>query len=56
MIAERILEPSYYEAWAEKYYQASIAMQDRDDKIDAVAEEIEVQLKIVGSTAIEDLL
>ena len=56
LIAERILEPSYYEAWAEKYYQASIAMQDRDDKIDAVAEEIEVQLKIVGSTAIEDLL
>ena len=31
-------------------------MTDREDKIDAVAEEIEVELKIVGSTAIEDLL
>ena len=31
-------------------------MENRDDKIDAVAEEIEVELKIVGSTAIEDLL
>ena len=26
LIAEKILDPSYYEVWAEKYYQASIAL------------------------------
>ena len=39
-----------------KFYEASVALQDRDEKIDAVSEEIEVKLTLVGSTAIEDLL
>lgn len=33
-----------------------MAMVGRDDKIDAAAEKIEVDLKLIGSTAIEDLL
>lgn len=56
LIAERILDQDTYLSWQKKYYEASVALQDRDDKIDAVSEEIEVKLTLVGSTAIEDLL
>jgi magnesium-transporting ATPase (P-type) len=56
LVAERILDPNYYTEWSKEYYEASIALVNRDDRIDEVAEKIEVDLKIVGTTAIEDLL
>lgn len=56
LIAERVLDPETYLAWEKRYYEASIALEGRDEKIDQAAEEIEVKLTLVGSTAIEDLL
>eukprot|EP00347_Sterkiella_histriomuscorum_P008769 403343827 len=56
LIAERILDPNYYLEWSKDYYQASLLTKGRDDAIDECAEKIEVELSIVGSTAIEDLL
>jgi phospholipid-translocating ATPase len=34
----------------------STSMEDRDDKLDAVYEEIEVNMELVGASAIEDKL
>jgi len=56
LIAERIIAPEVYLEWQKEYYAASVALVGRDEKIDAAAEKIEVDLRLIGSTAIEDLL
>lgn len=45
-----------FQAWAEKYHEATTVLEDREDKIDAVSEEIEHDLILLGATAIEDRL
>lgn len=55
-IASRIVGDEEYKAWAAQYYEASTAMDDRSDKLDAVAELIEKDLFLLGATAIEDKL
>ena len=45
-----------YDSWKVKYHEATIAMENREDKVDAVAEEIEKDLLLIGATAIEDKL
>jgi phospholipid-transporting ATPase len=55
-LASRELDDAAYQDWAAKYQQASVNLIDRDKAMDAVAEEIEVDLTLVGSTAIEDKL
>ena len=47
---------SGYNEWIEEYHSAMAALEDRDDKLAAVAEKIERDLTIVGCTAIEDKL
>lgn len=42
--------------WQERYYAAKTALQGRDEKLAAVAEEIERKLQLLGCTAIEDKL
>lgn len=55
-IASRIVPDKEYEVWSAKYYEASTSMEDRSDKVDAVAELIETDLFLLGATAIEDKL
>lgn len=55
-IASRIVPDAEYESWAQQYYEASTALDDRSDKLDAVAELIEHDLFLLGATAIEDKL
>ncbi|KAH7107578.1 phospholipid-translocating P-type ATPase [Auriculariales sp. MPI-PUGE-AT-0066] len=55
-LAYKIIQPAEYEAWAERYHEATVALDDRDQKIDAVSEEIEKDLRLLGATAIEDRL
>lgn len=55
-IASRIVPDDEFKAWSAKYYEASTSMDDRSDKIDAVAELIEKDLFLLGATAIEDKL
>lgn len=55
-IASRIVPDAEYEAWAQQYYEASTALEDRSDKLDEVAEMIERDLFLLGATAIEDKL
>ncbi|XP_063815240.1 phospholipid-transporting ATPase IC-like [Pseudophryne corroboree] len=45
-----------FEKWHKKYKAASIAIANRDEALDAVYEEIETNLVLLGATAIEDKL
>jgi phospholipid-translocating ATPase len=45
-----------YESWNERYNEATVAMDDRDGKIEKVSEQLERDLRLLGATAIEDRL
>lgn len=55
-IAERTLSDSEYHSWSRKYEAASSAMENREEKMEAVADMIEQDLYLMGGTAIEDRL
>lgn len=42
--------------WAKRYHAATISLDNREDKIEAVSDEIEHDLSLLGATAIEDRL
>ena len=45
-----------YEEWSVRYNEATVALEDREEKIAAVSDEIEHDLRLLGATAIEDRL
>lgn len=45
-----------YESWSIRYQQAQTALEEREQKVEDVANEIEQNLQLVGATAIEDRL
>ena len=45
-----------YVAWSDRYHEASVAMDEREEKIEAVCEELETDLRLLGATAVEDRL
>lgn len=45
-----------YAAWSERYHEATVAMDDREGKIETVSNELEQDLRLLGATAIEDSL
>ncbi|KAE8209022.1 hypothetical protein CF327_g6946 [Tilletia walkeri] len=55
-IAYRYLEEEEFKDWARVYDAAAASLTDREDAIDAAAEEIEVNLTLLGATALEDKL
>lgn len=55
-LAQREIPESEYTAWEEKHHEASCSLDNRDEKLDAVYEEIEQNLHLLGATAIEDKL
>ncbi|KAK4261232.1 hypothetical protein QN277_004260 [Acacia crassicarpa] len=55
-LAYKELSIHAYEIWNEKFVQAKSSLSDRDKKLDEVAELIETDLILIGSTAIEDKL
>jgi phospholipid-translocating P-type ATPase (flippase) len=52
----RDLSEDEYENWAARYHKASTALKDRQAAMDAVAEEIEKELILLGASAVEDQL
>ncbi|KAH7820133.1 putative P-type ATPase [Monocercomonoides exilis] len=57
VVAQRDIEDvMWYKQWEKRYLAAQNAMNDRQKKIDAVAAEIEVEMELIGATAIEDKL
>ncbi|TFK36370.1 phospholipid-translocating ATPase [Crucibulum laeve] len=55
-LAFRVISDEEYQAWSERYHEATIAMDNREEQIEAVSNELEQQLRLLGATAIEDRL
>ena len=47
LLAERILEEDEYQNWAEMWHAASVAMDDRDAKVEEAMEVMERDLRLV---------
>ena len=45
-----------YDEWSVRYNEATVALEDREEKIATVSDEIERDLRLLGATAIEDRL
>ena len=56
LICDKIISPKEYEEWNSLYLEACLAIADREQKIEKVAEMIEKNFVLIGSTAIEDRL
>lgn len=56
LLAEKHITDEDYEAWQDKFDEASLATENRDAKIGQVADEMEYGFELVGATAIEDRL
>lgn len=54
--AERELDEDFFMIWREKQEEAALSLDGREDKLDAIYEEIECDMQLVGVTAIEDKL
>ncbi|TFL07331.1 hypothetical protein BDV98DRAFT_599642 [Pterulicium gracile] len=55
-LAYKVIPEQEYEQWSQRYYDASIALDNREEKIEAVSDELERDLRLLGATAIEDRL
>lgn len=55
-IAQRELGEEEYQAWNKQHALAAAAVQDREERIEAVSDQIERDLTLLGGTAIEDRL
>ncbi|XP_032239636.2 phospholipid-transporting ATPase ID isoform X2 [Nematostella vectensis] len=56
VLAYKDITPQDYQAWKSKYDKACVAMDNREEQVQAVYEEIEKNLILIGATAIEDKL
>ncbi|KAH9950331.1 phospholipid-translocating P-type ATPase [Amylocystis lapponica] len=55
-LAYKAIPEDFYQAWNKRCNEATVALDDREGKVDAVYEEIENDLQLLGATAIEDRL
>ncbi|XP_044312849.1 phospholipid-transporting ATPase ID isoform X10 [Drosophila rhopaloa] len=55
-LAERRLTQQYYNDWRLRQQEAALSMDSREQKLNAIYEEIESDMQLVGVTAIEDKL
>jgi phospholipid-transporting ATPase len=55
-IATRTIPQDEYMQWARRYEEAATSMDNRTEKMDEVADQIEKDLFLIGATAIEDKL
>ncbi|BFZ02549.1 hypothetical protein BsWGS_05588 [Bradybaena similaris] len=56
VLAYKDIDEEYFATWQKKHHEASTSMDDRDGKLDAIYEEIEQGMILIGATAIEDKL
>lgn len=57
VLGTRLINKDEYEKWDERYQEAARSLsEDRDHKINIIAEELEQNFELVGLTAIEDKL
>ncbi|XP_069784802.1 phospholipid-transporting ATPase IC-like isoform X2 [Narcine bancroftii] len=55
-LASKDVEENYFRDWSQRYQEASVALQNREELLEALYEEIETDLVLIGATAIEDKL
>ncbi|KAI9874085.1 MAG: hypothetical protein M1823_007767, partial [Watsoniomyces obsoletus] len=55
-VAEKDIDEQYYKEWSKDHDVAAESLQDRDDRLEEVADRIERDLILIGGTAIEDRL
>ncbi|KAG2019667.1 phospholipid-translocating ATPase [Coprinopsis cinerea AmutBmut pab1-1] len=55
-LAYKVIPEEEYQAWCNRYHQATLAMHDREARIEEVCDELERDLRLLGATAIEDRL
>uniref|UniRef100_A0A8C8DMZ0 Phospholipid-transporting ATPase n=1 Tax=Oryzias sinensis TaxID=183150 RepID=A0A8C8DMZ0_9TELE len=56
VLAYKDLDESYLEGWRKRHHEASIAMEEREERLDDLYEEIEKDMTLLGATAVEDKL
>ncbi|XP_021014483.1 phospholipid-transporting ATPase ID isoform X1 [Mus caroli] len=56
VLAYKDLDEEYYEEWARRRLQASLAQDSREDRLASIYEEVESDMMLLGATAIEDKL
>ncbi|XP_054466422.1 probable phospholipid-transporting ATPase IM [Anoplopoma fimbria] len=55
-LAYKDLDEEYFNQWKQRHHEVSTSLDDREAKLDELYEEIEKDLLLLGSTAIEDKL
>uniref|UniRef100_A0AAY4AEP2 Phospholipid-transporting ATPase n=1 Tax=Denticeps clupeoides TaxID=299321 RepID=A0AAY4AEP2_9TELE len=56
VLAYKDLDEEYFEEWRLRHHAASTSLEDREEKLDAIYEEIEKELQLLGASAVEDKL
>jgi len=56
VLCQRELSPQEFATWKAEFHAAAVSLQDREEKLAAVAEKYEVNMSVLGATAIEDRL
>ena len=56
VLAVKELTPEYFDDWKNRHQEAASSLINREEKLDAIYEEIERDMKLIGATAIEDKL
>lgn len=56
LFAHKVMTPAEYESWATVYRAAATSLSNRQERIEAAAEQIEQCLDLLGASAIEDKL
>lgn len=56
LVAKVEITGERYASWAKRYKEAEASLEDREEKMDAMLEEVESDMILLGSTAIEDKL
>jgi phospholipid-transporting ATPase len=56
LLAEKDLEHDSYFRWSHEYHKASLNIENKEENMNTLAEEIERDLILLGSTGIEDKL
>ncbi|KAH8117016.1 phospholipid-translocating P-type ATPase [Phellopilus nigrolimitatus] len=55
-LAYKVIPEDYYDEWSERYAEATVSLQNREENVAVVCNEIEGDLRLLGATAIEDRL
>lgn len=50
------LSGQFYDDWSHRFHEASVSIQEREEKMEALASELEKDFDLYGATAIEDKL